>query len=64
MRLDLRQLVEDRLRQFALFKIENPVIPEQKPTTILVVVFVGIEAFAAFFNRLRKSPAKDDCGEG
>ena len=41
LRFDLRKLVENRLRQFALFEIENAIVSEQKTPTVLLFVFLG-----------------------
>jgi len=43
-RLDLREFVEDRLRQFALLRIENPVIAEKEspPPLLLGLIRAGV----------------------
>lgn len=40
---DLREFVQNLLRRFALFEIENPVVPEQKTWIVFAAVLVGIE---------------------
>ncbi len=46
-RLDLRQLVEHRLRQFALFEVEHAIISQKESAAILLVGLLGVEVFAA-----------------
>jgi hypothetical protein len=46
-RLDLRQLVEYRLRKLALFEIEHAIISEQEPAAYLLVGCLIVEAFGA-----------------
>jgi hypothetical protein len=46
-RLDLRKLVENCLRQFALFEVEHAIISEQEPAARLPVGFLVVEVFRA-----------------
>ena len=45
--LDLRQLIEDRLRQFALFQIEKMIVTQKESAVILVFGFLDSEVFIA-----------------
>jgi hypothetical protein len=49
---DLREFVQNRLRQFALFEIKNTVVPEQKTTILLAVVLVGVEVLVVLLRVL------------
>src|SRR5579859_2915225 len=46
-RFGLRQFVEYRLRQFALFEVETAIISKKEAAAILLVVSFGVEDFAA-----------------
>jgi hypothetical protein len=58
-RLDCRNLVEDRLRQFALFEVEHAIISEQEPSSRLPVGLLGVEVSGALL-RIVNLPENDD----
>ena len=59
MRFNLRQLVEDRLRQFALFEVEQAIISQKESAPILLVALLGVEVFAALL-QVFDLPENDD----
>jgi len=48
-RFNIRQLVEDRLRQFALFEVEHAIILQQELASMFFIALLGVEVFAALF---------------
>ena len=47
MLFNLRQLVENRLRQFALFEVEQAIISQKESAPIFFIALLGVEIFAA-----------------
>ena len=58
-RLDLRQLVEYRLRKLALFEVEHTIISEQEPSARLPVGLLVVEVSGALL-RVFDLPENDD----